>query len=58
MIFLSPLSPPTGGVLPPASGEDLQNPEGAGGEEEDQAAEAGLGSGASWHVPAPHRTGS
>ena len=53
-----PLVSPTGGVLPSVSGEDLQDPEGAGGEEADPATEAGPGSGASWHGPAPHRNGS
>lgn len=54
-----------GGVLPPSGGEDLQDPEGAGGEEEDAAPKAGHDArpalpshvwpptGSAWHGPAP-----
>lgn len=37
-----------GGVLPPAGREDLQDPKGAGGKEEDTTAEAGHDAGTTW----------
>lgn len=37
-----------GGVLPPAGREDLQDPKGAGGKEEDTTPEAGHDAGTTW----------
>lgn len=38
-----------GGVLPPVGREDLQDPKGAGGKEEDTTPEAGHDAGTTWH---------
>lgn len=48
------LSSLLGGVLPPAGREDLQDPKGAGGEEEDETPEAGHDARPAWHsLPRP-----
>lgn len=42
--------PPPGGVLPPAGRENLQDSEGAGGEEEVETPEAGHDARPNWHL--------
>lgn len=46
-----------GGVLPPPGRKDLQNPEGAGREEEETAPKSGNDAWQTWHFPIRPPTG-